>query len=77
VIRPPAVSPGSPPALDPAEFPGAPPEILAAGSMVFVPPPGPVDLRHLSQWWRWTPGASWRRPHGPGSSVPGPEHTTC
>jgi sulfatase modifying factor 1 len=61
-------------ALDPAEFPGAPPENLVAGSMVFVPPPGPVDLRHLSRWWRWTPGASWRRPHGPGSSVPGPGH---
>ena len=42
--------------------------------MVFVPPPGPVDLRHLSQWWRWTPGASWRRPRGPDSTVPGPQH---
>ena len=30
---------------------------------------GPVDLRHLSQWWTWTPGASWRHPQGPGSSI--------
>jgi formylglycine-generating enzyme required for sulfatase activity len=37
--------------------------------MVFVPTPGPVDLRHLSQWWAWTPGACWRAPEGPGSSV--------
>ena len=29
--------------------------------------PGPVDLRHLSQWWTWVPGASWRHPEGPGS----------
>jgi formylglycine-generating enzyme required for sulfatase activity len=55
--------------LDPADFPGAPPENLVPGSMVFTPTPGPVDLRHLSQWWTWTPGASWRHPEGPGSSV--------
>ena len=55
--------------LDPAEFPGAPPENLVPGSMVFTPTPGPVDLRHLSQWWAWVPGACWSRPEGPGSSV--------
>ena len=37
--------------------------------MVFRRTSGPVDLRHLSQWWAWTPGASWRRPVGPLSSV--------
>ena len=55
--------------LDPAEFPGAPAENLVPGSMVFTPTPGPVDLRHLSQWWTWTPGASWRHPEGPGSDL--------
>ena len=55
--------------LDPADFPGAPPENLAPGSLVFTMTPGPVDLRHLSQWWTWTPGACWHRPEGPGSSV--------
>jgi formylglycine-generating enzyme len=55
--------------LDPADYPGAPAENLFPGSMVFTPTPGPVDLRHLSQWWTWTPGASWRHPGGPGSSV--------
>jgi sulfatase modifying factor 1 len=61
--------------LDPAEFPGAPAENLVPGSMVFVGTAGPVDLRHLSQWWRWTPGASWRTPEGPGSSTDGrPDH---
>lgn len=55
--------------LDPADFPGAPPENLVPGSLVFVPTRGPVDLRHLSQWWAWTPDASWRAPEGPGSTV--------
>lgn len=53
--------------LDPDDFPGAPPENLIAGSLVFAMTPGPVDLHHLSQWWTWVPGASWRHPEGPGS----------
>ena len=52
--------------LDPDQFPGAPVENLVPGSMVFTPTTGPVDLRHLSQWWTWTPGASWRHPMGSG-----------
>src|SRR5688572_2588396 len=55
--------------LDPADFPGAPAENLQPGSMVFTPTRGPVDLRHLSQWWRWKPGACWRHPRGPNSSI--------
>jgi formylglycine-generating enzyme required for sulfatase activity len=51
--------------LDPADFPGAPPENVVPGSLVFRRTNGPVDLRHLSQWWAWTPGASWRHPYGP------------
>jgi formylglycine-generating enzyme required for sulfatase activity len=56
--------------LDPSQFPGAPAENLVPGSLVFSPTPGPVDLRHLDQWWTWTPGASWRRPFGPRSGAP-------
>ena len=55
--------------LDPADFPGAPAENLVPGSLVFEKTPGPVDLRDLSQWWRWTPGACWRHPEGPDSSL--------
>ena len=55
--------------LDPADFPGAPAENLQPGSMVFRRTSGPVDLRHLGQWWSWTPGASWRRPVGPNSTI--------
>lgn len=60
--------------LDPADFPGAPAENLLPGSLVFAMTPGPVDLRHLSQWWNWTPGASWCNPEGPGSTLSGREH---
>lgn len=55
--------------LDPADYPGAPPDNLIPGSLVFQPTRGPVDLRHLSQWWRWTPGASWSHPEGPRSDI--------
>jgi sulfatase modifying factor 1 len=59
--------------LDPEQFPGAPAENLVPGSLVFTMTAGAVDLRHLSQWWTWTPGACWRRPEGPGSSLAGRE----
>ena len=59
--------------LDPADFPGAPVENLQPGSMVFTRTPGPVDLRHINLWWTWTPGASWRHPTGPASTLAGLE----
>lgn len=55
--------------LNPDDYPGAPPENLQPGSMVFHRTGGPVDLRHLSQWWTWTPGACWNHPRGPRSSL--------
>ncbi|NDJ88504.1 formylglycine-generating enzyme family protein [Mycolicibacter kumamotonensis] len=39
------------------------------GALVFTPTAGPVDLRDWRQWWRWEPGASWRHPLGPRSTV--------
>jgi len=55
--------------LEPTDFPGAPRENLQPGSMVFTGTTAPVDLRHINLWWSWTPGASWRHPEGPGSSI--------
>ncbi len=55
--------------LDPRLYPQAPPEALAPGSAVFRMTEGPVDLNDWSQWWEWTPGASWRHPEGPGSDI--------
>jgi formylglycine-generating enzyme required for sulfatase activity len=57
--------------LDPAEYPGADPSLLHPGSLVFIQPSGPVDLRDPANWWRYTPGTSWRRPAGPGSTLDG------
>ncbi|BBY31405.1 formylglycine-generating enzyme family protein [Mycolicibacterium sediminis] len=60
--------------IDPADFPDAPPENLQPGSMVFRRTAGPVDLRHLDQWWTWTPGACWNHPRGPRSGLRDREH---
>jgi hypothetical protein len=57
--------------MDPTDFPGAPAGNLVPGSLVFTRTPGPVNLRHVSQGWTWTPGACWARPEGPGSSPAG------
>lgn len=55
--------------MDPADYPGVHPDDLVPGAMVFTPTRGPVDLRDWRQWWRWEPGASWRHPFGPSSSI--------
>lgn len=55
----------------PPGTPAPPPELLVPGSIVFNPTSQQVDLRDWSQWWRWQPGASWRHPEGPGSSIEG------
>jgi sulfatase modifying factor 1 len=52
-----------------ADYPDAAPEMLRAGSAVFVKPAGPVDVRDPSQWWRFEFGANWRRPGGSKSSI--------
>ena len=56
------------------DFPGAPPENLVAGSILFAPPPGPVRLDDHYQWWRYQKGASWRHPLGAGSDLKGREN---
>jgi len=56
---------------DPKDYPGALPQMLRAGSLVFTPPKHPVDLTDWSQWWTFKFGADWRRPYGPRSSVSG------
>jgi formylglycine-generating enzyme len=53
------------------EFPGAPPENLVAGSVVFAPPDHPVPLNNHYRWWTYIPGANWRHPSGPDSNIAG------
>lgn len=55
----------------PPDTPKPPDSMLQAGSLVFQPTDGPVDLRDLSQWWAWTLGADWRHPEGPDSDLDG------
>ena len=57
-----------------AEFPGAPPENLYAGGVVFSPPNHAVPLNNHFQWWAYVKGANWRHPTGPGSSIKGKEN---
>ena len=58
-------------APDGAMYPGARPEDLVPGAVVFTMPPGPVHLGDFTQWWAWTHGADWRHPTGPDSSIEG------
>ncbi len=57
----------------PEDFPGAPPEALVPGSIIFTPTPGPVALDNFIAWWRYEPGASWRHPEGAKSEIQGRE----
>jgi formylglycine-generating enzyme len=56
---------------DAADYPGALPHMLFAGSLVFKKTRGPVDTKDWSQWWELRPGANWRHPYGPQSSIDG------
>jgi formylglycine-generating enzyme required for sulfatase activity len=54
---------------DPANYPGALPHMLYAGSLVFSPPARTVDLGDWSRWWQFMKGADWRHPYGPKSNI--------
>jgi formylglycine-generating enzyme len=51
------------------ECPDAAAEVMHPGSLVFVQPTRPVDLRDLANWWAFVPGADWRHPYGPDSTL--------
>jgi formylglycine-generating enzyme len=53
------------------EFPDAPPDKLVPGALVFTGTKGPVPLQDYTQWWEYRPGANWRHPQGPASSIVG------
>ena len=44
-------------------------ELLLPGSMVFALPPNGTPAATFTDWWRWVPGACWRHPEGPESSI--------
>ena len=55
----------------PPGTPQPPASVFVPGAMVFVGTKEKVDLQDYSQWWAFVPGASWRHPTGPNSSIEG------
>ena len=51
------------------DVPGATLQTYPAGSLVFRQTAGPVDLGDSRTWWIYVPGAQWRHPQGPESSL--------
>jgi sulfatase modifying factor 1 len=60
--------------LDPADYPDADPELLVPGSLVFRMTSGPVPLNDVRSWWEYVPGAFWKKPGGPGTTINGRDH---
>jgi formylglycine-generating enzyme len=56
------------------DFPGAPPENLVAGAVIFSPPDHMVPLTDHYQWWAYVHGANWRHPDGPQTDLKGKEN---
>lgn len=58
------VPPGTPP---------PPPELLVPASLVFKLRNTPISLAWHHAWWEWKPGANWKHPLGPDSTIAGKE----
>src|SRR6185503_11982812 len=58
---------------DANDYPGVPPDRLVAGSIVFRPKANTTSLENHFAWWEYVPGANWRHPDGPHSSLEGRE----
>ncbi len=58
----------------PPGTPKPPDDVLVPASLVFEPTKEPVPLNDPSAWWSWRPGANWRHPMGPESSIEGMDH---
>jgi formylglycine-generating enzyme required for sulfatase activity len=55
--------------VNPDDYPGAKPDMLVPSSTMFKKPSGPVDMSNHYNWWVYVPGANWRHPRGPASSI--------
>ncbi len=53
------------------DYPGARPELLVPASVVFVKPRRRVSLDNPYEWWAFVPGADWRHPRGPDTTIEG------
>lgn len=68
-LKPPGYRTGAEQPADPALDPEARPEPLLPASIVFVPLPGPDLQGDHDRCWQSIPGANWRHPEDPGSSM--------
>src|SRR5215469_15933852 len=56
---------------DTEAYPGAKPKFLVPASVVFRAPESRVDMGNHFNWWAYVPGANWRHPQGPRSTLKG------
>ena len=57
--------------LDPEDYPDADADLLVPGSLVFRMSAAPVPLNDVRNWWEYVPGAYWKKPGGPGTTING------
>ncbi|MDP2124816.1 MAG: SUMF1/EgtB/PvdO family nonheme iron enzyme, partial [Parvibaculum sp.] len=57
--------------VDAALHPHLPPEMQKPGAVVFIMPNNVDGMGDISQWWQYIPGANWRHPGGPSTSIEG------
>jgi sulfatase modifying factor 1 len=55
--------------IDPETHAEMPKELLVPGSVVFIQPTDVKRGGRITQWWQYVPGANWRQPAGPGSTI--------
>ena len=58
-------------AVDALAHPALAPELRLPGAVVFISPTDLSGNGSPSQWWRYLPGADWRHPGGPHTSIEG------
>ncbi len=58
----------------PPGTPRPPESTLVPGALVFAGTDAPVPLNDYTRWWKFVPGANWRHPAGPDSSIVGKEN---
>ncbi|HEX7777561.1 MAG TPA: formylglycine-generating enzyme family protein [Parvibaculum sp.] len=57
--------------VDAVAHPGLPTDMRKPGAVVFVMPNKVDGSGDISQWWQYIPGANWRHPGGPATTIVG------
>lgn len=57
--------------VDTKAHPGLPPPLQEPGAVVFIQPTDLSRGGDVRQWWQYRPGANWRHPGGPDTSIVG------